>query len=465
MQEEQNSFAIPNNTPAGGTQIPAVANTNYGGESIMQGPGQPILTKIIITIIALVVVGGGGAFAYIKIFETPEKVLYKSLDKWFELGSMKYVGSILLDATSEELENTMSGARVEATINIGGDYNKIAGDAYWDSSTSFGAQAAIPPFFSFDFEGDVITLDGNRYIKFLELGGIEAFLDLSSVLNQWIKIDNDYSNTTEDIFDLSADPQEEMVIETANIIRQENGLVEFFLKTFNFLPEEINVADELSDEDAQKREEFKKILFNSGFLEIKEELPSDDWDGVSTYHYALDINEQKLAEAIIEASAIMDEEATQVDPVEVRETLSSIDIVPPEAIFEIWIGKWDKYPRRIYFHNGFLTTDTADVSLTMDWTFSDFNVPAVIEAPTEYISMEEAMATVYGSSLKTPLMEAPQNSTGGTDMYQDSDKDGLADNMEGVWGTNPYRSDTDGDGYTDGEEVDNGYNPAGPGKL
>lgn len=48
----------------------------------------------------------------------------------------------------------------------------------------------------------------------------------------------------------------------------------------------------------------------------------------------------------------------------------------------------------------------------------------------------------------------------------DSDGDGLTDDLEIiVYGTDPNNPDTDGDGYLDGEEVKNGYDPKGPGKL
>ena len=46
----------------------------------------------------------------------------------------------------------------------------------------------------------------------------------------------------------------------------------------------------------------------------------------------------------------------------------------------------------------------------------------------------------------------------------DSDHDGLTDQQEAYWGTDPYNPDTDGDGFKDGEEVASGHNPlkAGP---
>lgn len=45
---------------------------------------------------------------------------------------------------------------------------------------------------------------------------------------------------------------------------------------------------------------------------------------------------------------------------------------------------------------------------------------------------------------------------------KDSDKDGLSDNMESIYGTNYSDPDSDGDGYLDGEEVLSGYDPLKP---
>lgn len=47
----------------------------------------------------------------------------------------------------------------------------------------------------------------------------------------------------------------------------------------------------------------------------------------------------------------------------------------------------------------------------------------------------------------------------------DSDGDGLPDAMEKRIGTDPAKSDSDNDGYSDGEELANGYNPLGGGRL
>lgn len=47
-------------------------------------------------------------------------------------------------------------------------------------------------------------------------------------------------------------------------------------------------------------------------------------------------------------------------------------------------------------------------------------------------------------------------------LFQDADQDGLSDEEEKVFGTNPFVKDTDGDSYNDGIEVESGYDPLKP---
>lgn len=56
---------------------------------------------------------------------------------------------------------------------------------------------------------------------------------------------------------------------------------------------------------------------------------------------------------------------------------------------------------------------------------------------------------------------ARENSTDGN-VFLDSDQDGLSNEDETKYGTDPKNPDTDSDGYQDGAEVTSGYNPAIP---
>lgn len=55
----------------------------------------------------------------------------------------------------------------------------------------------------------------------------------------------------------------------------------------------------------------------------------------------------------------------------------------------------------------------------------------------------------------------------GTDPFAtDTDADGLTDRDEVmVFGTDPTKADTDGDTFPDGQEVTNGFDPKGPGRI
>jgi hypothetical protein len=54
------------------------------------------------------------------------------------------------------------------------------------------------------------------------------------------------------------------------------------------------------------------------------------------------------------------------------------------------------------------------------------------------------------------------NIVGSKNIFQDSDQDGLSNDEEKLYGTNPNIRDTDGDGYSDGIEVESGYDPLKP---
>lgn len=47
-------------------------------------------------------------------------------------------------------------------------------------------------------------------------------------------------------------------------------------------------------------------------------------------------------------------------------------------------------------------------------------------------------------------------------IFQDADQDGLSNDEERLYGTNPHQVDTDGDGYSDGTEIKSGYDPLKP---
>ena len=85
----------------------------------------------------------------------------------------------------------------------------------------------------------------------------------------------------------------------------------------------------------------------------------------------------------------------------------------------------------------------------------------------------EKLASFTGSSIALAkekqaapkAVEAASNISQAATNLADSDNDGLSDELENRYGSNPFSADTDGDGYLDGEEVKNGYSPTSPAGL
>lgn len=83
------------------------------------------------------------------------------------------------------------------------------------------------------------------------------------------------------------------------------------------------------------------------------------------------------------------------------------------------------------------------------------------ETPAPIITVEPTVDTDNDG-----LTDTEEAAAGTSAQVVDTDADGLSDYEEiTLWKTNPLNPDTDGDGYNDGQEVKNGYNPNGEGKL
>ncbi len=65
--------------------------------------------------------------------------------------------------------------------------------------------------------------------------------------------------------------------------------------------------------------------------------------------------------------------------------------------------------------------------------------------------------------IAVPLVPTPAPASTPSQTVLDQDEDGIPDEKEASYGTDPVRADTDGDGFGDAKEIQNGYNPLGPG--
>lgn len=120
----------------------------------------------------------------------------------------------------------------------------------------------------------------------------------------------------------------------------------------------------------------------------------------------------------------------------------------PESLSGVSLGEKKDYA------NLESSSDIQDIKMNLDFnldlSYSDFNQPMGIEKPEGAADLMDILEPLMSGFLGAPVS-------------QDSDKDGLSDDLEAVYKTDKNNPDTDGDGYKDGEEVEKGYDPALPG--
>ncbi|MFC1612646.1 hypothetical protein ACFL29_02230 [Patescibacteria group bacterium] len=105
-------------------------------------------------------------------------------------------------------------------------------------------------------------------------------------------------------------------------------------------------------------------------------------------------------------------------------------------------------------YNSFLKPRPLDPSLNM-------NINITPQQPEQPAPQPQDM-----DSDNDGLNDAREQELGTDPLSPDSDGDKLFDREEvDVYKTDPLNKDTDGDGFEDGSEVQDGYDPKGPGKL
>ena len=95
------------------------------------------------------------------------------------------------------------------------------------------------------------------------------------------------------------------------------------------------------------------------------------------------------------------------------------------------------------------------VLIAMLVVLSGYGVLALLRGPARGFA-----AAILGKSASEEEMSGPS-------FTDDTDRDGLSDAKEAIYGTSADKPDTDGDGFTDGEEIGKGFDPtiAGEAKI
>ena len=196
-------------------------------------------------------------------------------------------------------------------------------------------------------------------------------------------------------------------------------------------------------ESLKINEDFLGISFSSGNDYIKNivRLPDEYVGNKLSYHYLISVDFQKIN--------------TNFNLGFFNSNNTTLQLV------EIWIGKQSFLPYKAIFKQ---QIDSINISSAL--LISEFNESVAIDRPENGITTDKFMEDLFD---KTNILDLSVFGylVGIDDKYiiDDPDEDNLYSIWEDVFGTDKNNADTDNDGFLDGDEVRNGYNPNGTGRL
>lgn len=358
------------NTPVSPNQ--PTAPNDISSQSFSPQPSKR-LNKILLAaifIIGGILIIGGGVFAYFNYFQSPEKIIQKMTVKLTEIKSLEYSGKIktevntgnLLDggSFSQPTQPTLNKKASNFSINFNGvsdthDLNNPKGSFSFNVNTDALGQG------NFAFGLEVRTIDKIVYIKLSNVPNL-GFFDLSAIANQWIKIDTE-------------------------ALKKQFGLEKFEAQI-----KEAQKKQELSPEQIEK---LKIAAQQAKIFKITEKLPSENIEGINTYHYKFIIDKEGVKKLIADISKIVhDKTLTEKEIADYDKSFEAIEL--PEG--EIWIGKKDLLPYKILLSSVLKETDKSKVAgkFTITLLFKNFNKTVQIDIPSPVKTLEEILGGLFG---------------------------------------------------------------------
>jgi hypothetical protein len=330
----------------------------------------------IISIIGVLIIGGG-AFGYFYYFqETPEKVIEKMRTRLTEVKTLEYQGDIKAEITTPDLlgggsfmqptQQAPSKKASDFSINFNGksdvnDLNNPKGSFAFNIKTD--ALKELTQGES-TFGLEVRTINKVVYVKLNNLPNL-GFFDLSFLSNQWIKIDTE-------------------------VIKKQFGLEKF--------EEQIKEAQGQQELNPEQTEKLKQVVAQTKVFKITEKLASEEIEGVNTHHYKFLIDKNELKKLITDISVIVENKTlTDKELAEFDKGLEAVESIGGE----IWIGKKDYLPYKIIFTVGIKETAESKTAgqLTATLLFKNYNKPVQIDIPSPVKGIEEILGQLFGGFL------------------------------------------------------------------
>lgn len=362
-------------SPQASVSPPSQTQAFSGGSEPIAAPKKKRPGKKILLVVSMVLLlgMGGGAFAYWQILNnSPEKVLADALSN-----TLKDV----LDKKPIELKGTVkyesknSRTPFTVAVDLGAKWVGENGETNVKVNVKANNTIDVTVNAAFVAEGSkAVYFKVNDLQKTIDdvmaMGSPEAKLPpvydalIKKIDGNWIKIDQ------ETITEVGLSSSEEELSKCTTAF------------------------DELRISDGDKGR-VKEIFKNNQFAVASEELPSEDVEGESSYHYKLDLNQDaglRFAKDFIELESFKGvKEACEIKSEDLDKAISDLknqtdteatsDVKP---VFELWVSKSKRYPTKVK-----ISANEKEISMESITTVNIDAQNLSVEIPTDFITYKD----------------------------------------------------------------------------
>lgn len=334
-----------------------------------------------------------------------------------------------------------------------------------------------------------LELNSNLSFKVIE-ESVEGFSSLELDMGSKLYLNLDFKNINKNLYLKPEIKGLNEIIPFFNLsdINQEEWILieDSTFKNIPFFPLEEKKSEDWIKEFQSKMPIFLDSLKTENIFSIKDPHQIKELDDVKLKKINYFLKEEKIDNFVFLSIDAFSKNSD--DSYEIKEEFIQFKREKPEEWnnlkrfmqnlkISLWINKDTKLIEGFNFNINDFTLKTNDLELKIDLEYSNFvfdiEEVEMISPPPHSISVEEFWESVQGFSdfNMDPLIELEEEEIL-EDLYLktennlvDTDEDGIPDYIEEIIGTDPLNPDTDEDAFLDGEEVENGYNPLGSGKL
>jgi hypothetical protein len=360
-------------------------------------PAKPLLSthkkspkqlSVALAIIIGVLIIGGAVFGYFNYYKSPGNIIAKVMDASKNVKSLAYSGQV--DLTLEFPDELMGAPTFPFVGNLQPDIASFDGtvdisinlDGTMDLNDPEESKEALKISLGSNMaEGksvlEIISIGSIGYFK-LDEGFDLGFIDISSVENQWFKVD------------------------PAEIKEQLGGLFGDQVSILDQV-EEITGDQGISEEQKSLLEDIISKL--PGILKLGEKLANEKMDDVDTYHYKFSLDKDGVMELLMSIdTAFPSEELSQEQLDEISTNLDDLDYLEGE----VWIGEEDYLIRKIsvVFTPEPSEEKTIIESVNFSIELSNYNELVQIDAPESSKSLQEFIEGLF-SGLFSPCLGDP----------------------------------------------------------